>query len=168
MPILGTMITSTTYGTWLRGDQRGWVEDGQVLPHDPLLQLQEFARLKYEPYLFAKPQLLAIGSMILESLDERLQLRPLALTIQTWHIHLVIPATTHTLPVIVKCFKDAVRYGLRLGRPIWTDGYDHRHCYDWERLHDRVHYVECHNTREGWPTQPWPQLMKWDEYIKSV
>lgn len=33
--LLATMTTATTYGTWLPGDTRGYVEDGQVLPGDP-------------------------------------------------------------------------------------------------------------------------------------
>jgi hypothetical protein len=28
MNTLAIMVTMTTYGTWLRGDPRGWVEDG--------------------------------------------------------------------------------------------------------------------------------------------
>jgi hypothetical protein len=35
---LATMITMTTYGTWLRGDYRGWVDDGRILPPDPILE----------------------------------------------------------------------------------------------------------------------------------
>ncbi|MEO0588826.1 MAG: hypothetical protein AAF078_14455, partial [Planctomycetota bacterium] len=33
--LLATMITTTTYGTWLPGDARGYVEQGRVLPGDP-------------------------------------------------------------------------------------------------------------------------------------
>lgn len=167
MATLGTLVTSTTYGTWLRGDQRGWVEDGIVMPPEPMLELAEYDRLAYPPFHFDKQQLLSIGQMICESLHERLKLRLLALTVQTWHIHFVMPATTILLPQVVKCVKDAVRYGLNVGRPIWTEGYDHRFCFDWERLHDRVHYVERHNEREGWLSQPWPLLMNWEEYLNS-
>jgi len=35
MPTLAIMVTSTTYGTWLRGDKRGWVDDGRILPSLP-------------------------------------------------------------------------------------------------------------------------------------
>ena len=27
MPTLGMLITATTYGNWLRGDIRGWIDD---------------------------------------------------------------------------------------------------------------------------------------------
>ena len=29
---LGYMITWTTYGTWLQGDERGYVKDGNICP----------------------------------------------------------------------------------------------------------------------------------------
>ncbi len=29
--MLGYMLTWTTYGTWLQGDERGWVKDGERL-----------------------------------------------------------------------------------------------------------------------------------------
>jgi len=32
------LITISTYGTWLRGDARGWVEDGIVFPENSPLQ----------------------------------------------------------------------------------------------------------------------------------
>lgn len=32
---LGTMFTMTTYGSWLRGDERGWIEDGKLMPPNP-------------------------------------------------------------------------------------------------------------------------------------
>jgi len=34
---LGYMLTWTTYGTWLQGDERGYVKDGQVLRGDKKL-----------------------------------------------------------------------------------------------------------------------------------
>ena len=35
---LAILVTMTTYGTWLRGDRRGWVDDGEILPPKPLLE----------------------------------------------------------------------------------------------------------------------------------
>jgi len=33
--LLATMVTTTTYGSWLPGDLRGYVEDSIILPGDP-------------------------------------------------------------------------------------------------------------------------------------
>ncbi|MBL8822801.1 MAG: hypothetical protein JNJ77_09460 [Planctomycetia bacterium] len=167
MATLGTLVTSTTYGTWLRGDQRGWVDQGILWPEDPLLELADYQRLKHEPFRFAKDQLFLVGEMICSQLWQRMQIRLLALTVRTWHIHVVLPATTINIAKLMKCVKESVRFGLKIARPIWTDGYDQRFCFDWERLHDRVYYVEQHNIRAGWPAQPWPKLMPWEEYVQQ-
>ena len=113
--ILATMITLTTYGTWLRGDQRGWVDDGKTLPPDPELEAADRGRLKHRPFLFQPAQFLRAGTCIGESLQQRMNLSLLALTVQTWHCHVVIGPTPYSLPDVVKCAKDAVRYGLRPG-----------------------------------------------------
>ena len=152
---LGILFTWTTYGTWLRGDTRGWVEDGVTYPADPELQAADRARMLHTPFLFAPDELLSVGAMIGKSLVERKAVTVLALTVQVWHVHLLIGATDHPVEAVVKCGKDAVRWGLRPGRPIWTDGYDKRFCFDEAAVDARRAYVERHNIERGWPAKPW-------------
>ena len=168
MRTLGTLITATTYGTWLRGDVRGWIDDGVLMPPDPKLETGDRDRMAHPPFLFAADSLLAIGDAIGKSLQERQRHVLLALTVQTWHIHLLIGATTFGIDRVVKCAKDAVRYHLRVGRPIWTDGYDKRFCFDVASLRSRVRYVEQHNERMSWPPQPWIWLTPLDEYLAHL
>jgi len=149
------MFTITTYGTWLRGDRRGWVDQGRVLPPDPPLEAADRRRMKHPVFLFHQDQWLKVGSFIGESLRQRLNLRILAMSVQSWHVHWVSAATEHPVPAVVKCAKDAVRWGLRPGRAIWSDGYDKRFCFDDASVHCRITYVERHNTRHGWPPKPW-------------
>ena len=33
--VLATMVTTTSYGTWLPGDARGYVDRGRILSGDP-------------------------------------------------------------------------------------------------------------------------------------
>ena len=152
---LAILLTMTTYGTWLRGDRRGWVDDGLVLPPNPDLEAADRLRMKHDVFLFDPSQFLAIGDMIGRSLRERFGVRLLALTVQTWHVHVVVAATEHAVEKIVKCAKDAVRWGLRPGRPIWSDGYDKRFCFDEQSVLCRIGYVERHNLRVGVPAKPW-------------
>jgi len=154
-PTLGILFTRTTYGAWLRGDERGWVENGTTYPADPVLHAADRMRMTHTPFLFAEHQLLKMGAMIGKSLIERKGVSILALTVQTWHVHLLIGATEHPVEAVVKCGKDAVRWGLRPGRPIWTDGYDKRFCYDDATLENRRFYVERHNLERGWSAKPW-------------
>jgi hypothetical protein len=97
MPRLGTLVTYTTYGTWLCGDARGWVDHGQLLPAEPLRELADYDLLKHPPMFLPKDQLLDLGGSICESLHQRLGLRLLAFTVQIWHVHYVVPATAVNL-----------------------------------------------------------------------
>lgn len=160
--VYGTMVTMTTYGTWLRGDERGWVEDGRTFPADPDLEAADRARMKHPPFRFHPEGLLDIGAAIGKSLQERLHQRILALTVQTWHVHFVVSESDKPISQVVKCAKDAVRYHLRAGRPLWTENCDKRFCFDEQSLRNRIRYVERHNTERGWPPQPWPFIIPFD------
>ena len=79
---LAIMITMTTYGTWLRGDMRGWVErGGRVLPSNPPLEAADRERMKHPVFLFDESRLLDVGTAIGKSLRERLNLRILAMAV---------------------------------------------------------------------------------------
>ena len=144
---LAILLTMTTYGTWLRGDRRGWVDNGVVFPPSPEIEAADRQRMKHPVFLFDPAQFIPVGELIGRLLRERLGLRLLALTVQTWHVHTVVAATEHPIEEIVKCAKDAVRWGLRPGRPIWSDGYDKRFCFEDKSVHNRIEYVERHNLR---------------------
>ncbi len=68
---LAIMLTMTTYGTWLRGDRRGWVDRGRVLPANPNLEAGDRARMKHPPFLLDRDRLIEIGAFIGQSLQER-------------------------------------------------------------------------------------------------
>jgi hypothetical protein len=155
---LAIMFTMTTYGTWLRGDQRGWVDDGRVYPPDPILEAADARRMLDPTFLVPKDRLMEAGSYIGAALIDKLQLRVWALTVRTWHTHFVIGATHHDVADIAKAVKDKVRRGLKERRPIWTDGYDKRFCFDEAAVWSRIRYVERHNLELGVPAQPWPFL----------
>jgi hypothetical protein len=155
---LATMFTVSTYGTWLRGDARGWVRDGVIFPENPELEAIDRAAMKHEPYLFPREKWLEIGQAMGDSLRERLDVRIYALTIQSWHSHGVIGSTRHHIADVIKCLKDAVRWHLRIDRPIWATDYDKRWCFDWPAVGGRINYVEKHNLRNGWTRQPWDFL----------
>jgi hypothetical protein len=155
---LAIMFTFTTYGTWLRGDQRGWVDDGVIMPPDPILEEADRRRMKHPPFRFSPHQFLEVGVMIGASLCQRMAAHLWAMTIQTWHVHFVTAATGRPAHQIAKCAKDAVCWGLRPGRPIWADDFDKRFCFDVEAVRRRIDYVERHNLAIGLPARPWPLI----------
>jgi hypothetical protein len=59
--VQAVLITLTTYGTWLRGDVRGWVDDGVVFPADPVLEGADRDRMKWPEYLLPDGRWREIG-----------------------------------------------------------------------------------------------------------
>jgi len=153
---LAILLTATTYGTWLRGDARGWVDDGMVFPPDPVLEAADRLRMKYPVYLLPAGAWRQVGDWIGAALRQRSQVSIHALFVGTWHAHVVVGANRFSPSALVKCMKDAVRWGLRPGRPIWADGYDKRYCYEEKSVRARIEYVERHNLAVGRPAKPWP------------
>ena len=157
--MLAVMYTWTTYGTWLRGDDRGWVENGITYPPSYQIEQHDRALLKHEPWFFDETQFLKIGNLVGRSLIDRRKLSIYALAVQSWHLHIVTSVIDHNWSATVKCAKDAVRWGLRPGRPIWTDGFDKRFCFDDKSMWNRIEYVQRHNVALGWKADPWDFLV---------
>jgi len=163
MPTLAIMFTLSTYGTWLRGGARGWVDEGVVFPPDPQLEDADRARLKYPSYRFLKEQRQDVGQAMGDALTYRMNLVILAMCVQSWHTHFITAATAHDVADIAKCAKDAVRWKLRLDRPIWATDYDKRFCFDARIVRVRIDYVERHNLEDGLPRRPWAFIRDWHE-----
>ena len=152
---LAIMVTMTTYGTWLRGDARGWVDQGTVFPADPVLEAADRVRAKHPPYFFPRHRLWDVGQYIGRSLSQRLGVRLWAMTVRRWHAHFVVACPCPAEGRIAKCVKDAARWGLRVGRPLWGAGYDTRYCIDRQSVRNRIQYVQDHNPQVGLPPKPW-------------
>lgn len=152
------MYTWTTYGTWLRGDSRGWVENGITFPPSPPLEAFDRNLMKYEPWYFDETQLMKVGQMIGNALRQRRKLSIFAMTVQAWHIHLITSVIDQKWHATVKCAKDAIRWGFKPGRPIWTEGFDKRFCFDEKTMWNRIEYVQKHNIAMGWNPDPWDFL----------
>ena len=167
-PTLGIMITATTYGSWLRGDRRGWIDDGRLMPPCPGLEATDRRRMLHTPFLFSPDQLHDVGGFIGHELSTRLATPIFALHVGTWHVHLAVSGQPADVPAVVKCAKDAVRYGLRPGRPIWTDGCDKRYCFDESSLRSRIRYVERHNEALGWDPRPWAFITGYERQMQGL
>lgn len=153
--VQAVMFTVNTYGTWLRGDARGWIEKGVLFPPDPSLEAADRARMKWPPYLFSQDMRWAVGNEIGRSYIQRLRGTIHAMHVGRWHIHLMAAMLDVPMGEQVKCIKDAVRWFLKPGRPIWSDGYDKRFCYDTQSVLNRIAYVHRHNIEDKLPEDPW-------------
>jgi REP element-mobilizing transposase RayT len=98
---LAYFLTWTTYGTWLPGDERGWVEKpGQFQTPDAQLAATARSRLTDEPCVFNAEQ----RRLVEETITRHCQVRG-------WHLHVVNCRTNHvhvvvTAPLSPKVVRD--------------------------------------------------------------
>ncbi len=82
------MVTWTTYGTWLQGDKRRYVQEGKVLPANTVLVNANKRLQKYNIVrLTALQKKVAEDAILREA--ERIGQRILALAVCSNHVHLV-------------------------------------------------------------------------------
>src|SRR3954468_5023837 len=84
-----SFITTTSYGTWLPGELRGYVRNGQILAGDP--QLLELSRqqLKSIPVYFSKNERRQLFSALNAPCCE-FEYRLSDVAIEAWHLHWIM------------------------------------------------------------------------------
>ena len=135
----------------MRGDMRGWVDDGVTFPPNPPLHAFDKRNLTHAPYYFPKEVRLAIARETVLQLKARLRLPVYAICVQSWHSHIATGGSRYDVSEIAKCAKDAATHYLKLDRRIWGADYDKRFCFDDQLARVRIRYVERHNEEDGLP-----------------
>ena len=145
--IVGYMLTWTTYGSWLPGDERGYVKNAQILAGDvKTLQISK-SRQKSPAVKLNAREIELVRQVILHE-AERIGHAIEALTVRTYHVHLVARPHSKSIEQVVARYKSLTTRALwQHGRPgrIWTKGYDKRFCFTQEELAQRIRYVNKHN-----------------------
>ena len=143
---MGYMITWTTYGTWLQGDERGYVKNGKILPASEALRQTNKQSQSQEAIRLSKLQQQLVQKAILKEAQNQGQ-RTYALVVQSNHVHLVVEYIPRPLSETVARYKNAARLALHAmghkGR-VWSGGYDKRFCFDQKTLAQRIKYVQDH------------------------
>jgi len=144
--IVGYMVTWRTYGSWLPGDERGYVTNGQVLQGDLKILERNKKRQKSPAVKLNKNEIQLVRQTILNQAKEIGQ-KIVAFTVCTNHIHLTARPHSNSIEEIVGRYKSTTTRALwELGRKgrIWTKGYDKRFCFSKEGLKRRIEYVNKH------------------------
>ena len=140
---LGYLLTWTTYGTWLQGDEHRYVKDGAVLGANKPLANANKQNLTKEPVILTQPQRKIVEDAIYAKANDIGQ-TILALAVCSSHVHIVVDYTTKDIGLIVRYYKMVAQTALRNegfeGR-LWTKGFDKRFCFDEHSLRKRVDYV---------------------------
>jgi len=144
---LGYMITWTTYGTWLQGDKRGYVKNGQtydgnkaLMQRNKKLQSQDMVKLSRNHQQVVRKAITREA----ESQDQRIY----ALSVQSNHVHIVAEYTREPISKMVAYYKKSARLALKAeghNGKLWTKGYDKKFCFDRAALEQRIKYVQDHN-----------------------
>jgi hypothetical protein len=141
--LLGYMLTWTTYGSWLQGDNQGYVKDSKVLPASPALELANKARLKSPQF-----KLNTVGKNVVRKAitEEAKILRQTiyAMSVFSNHIHLVVNCNELPIEKAVSHYKNAARLALHeagFGGKLWTRGFDKRFCFSETELMQKISYV---------------------------
>ena len=87
--MIGYMLTWTTYGSWLPGDERGYVEDGVIKPSRPKLQIDNRGKQTY-PMANLNPEEQEIVYKAIQEESVELNQRIYALSVNRNHIHVVV------------------------------------------------------------------------------
>lgn len=144
---LGYMITWTTYGTWLQGDDRQYVKNGQILPANIALAAANMRTLANAPVRLSFNER-RIVEVAIRQKAIRFDQQIYALAVRTNHLHLVAKYISKPIGIVVQQYKNcAVRALRRLGVQgrVWTTGFNKRYCFDENALRCKIHYVNEHN-----------------------
>ncbi len=105
---IGFFLTWVTYGTWLPGDERGWVEyhQGWQMP-DPILELESMALMTEDACRLTPNERTAVEAQIAETCAHR-----------GWHLHAVNCRSNH-IHVVVSAYNTAPKK-IRIDLKAWA------------------------------------------------
>jgi REP element-mobilizing transposase RayT len=91
MPVIAYHVVWTTYGTWLYGDERGWIMKGQwvVQPPNPEREREAQRRMAEPSVLMTEKQRLLVEQTVANHCR-----------IRGWHLHAVRARTNHIHVVV--------------------------------------------------------------------
>ena len=144
--LCGYMITWTTYGSWLQGDKRGYVKDGQILLGDKTIEqiCQNFQ--KNPASTLNKSERDIVRNSILNE-AQRIGHDIKAIAVCSNHVHLAAIPFNEAIEYIVSRYKNVATAALRkYGRQdkIWTRGFDKRFCFNQQDLQNKIRYIKKH------------------------
>ncbi|MBN2019476.1 MAG: transposase [Sedimentisphaerales bacterium] len=146
---VGYMITWTTYGTWLQGERKGFVKDGEVRGENIAIKKDCEKKLEHKQVRLGNREKKIVKEAIIEA-AKRFKQRILAMAVYSNHIHIVCEYVDIPIEVIAGYYKNAGRVALQnsgFKGKVWTAGYDRRFCFSENELKARIEYVNRHGNK---------------------
>lgn len=144
--ISGYMVTWTTYGSWLQGEKKGYVKNGQILAPCETLHEANKKNLISKPVKFNREQKNIVEKAILSEAKKRGH-KVYALAVCSNHVHLVAASWHESIESAVSRYKNVATCTLKkagLSGRIWTRGFDKRFCFTAQEVEKKIRYVRCH------------------------
>ena len=137
-----TFVTTTSHGTWLPGDLRGYVRKGVILPGD--VKLLELSRqhLKTSPVYFSlRERDLLFDALLAGCAEFGYRLSDVA--IESWHLHWILFHGEDPVEKAIGRLKTRMRQALARGK-IWTAGYCAEPLFDNAAIEQAQEYIARH------------------------
>ena len=144
--MIGYMITWTTYGSWLQGDERGYVKDSKTLMQNNKLKMANIGLQKYPSVKLNQQQKQIAERAIIEE-SERINQRLFAIAVCSNHVHIVASVSKESIEQVVHRYKYSATSALHesgMQGKIWSKGFDKRFCFTDFDLQTRIKYVQSH------------------------
>jgi hypothetical protein len=130
--LIGYMVTWTIFGSWLQGDERRYVKDGQILDPNPNLKKANLSSIKQD-IIKLTPFQRNIAEIAILQEAKRINQKIHAIAVCSNHIHLLAEVSAESIEKVVHRYKYSATAALRkhgvLQNKIWAKGFDKRFCY---------------------------------------
>ena len=144
--LVGYMVTWTTYGSWLPGDKRGYVENSRILEGNKSMRKACEKLQKYPAVKLNQSEKEIVRTAIIKE-AERIGQKIEMLAVCTNHIHFAARPGEKSIERTVCMYKSAATRALRSWRkgPVWTKSFDKRFCFSEADLATHIKYIQNHN-----------------------
>lgn len=146
---LAYFLTWTTYGTWLPGDERGWIKEAEGFQQPDWRRKHESRRkLQEEPCILNGEQRVLVEATIRRHCEIR-SWKLWTVSARTNHVHVVVSATANPKTIMDQlkawCTRRLKELNSRRNCPVrinwWTEDGSRRFLNDQTALEDAVIYV---------------------------
>jgi REP element-mobilizing transposase RayT len=138
-----TFMTTTSHGTWLPGDLRGYVRKGITLPGDSRLLELSRQLLQGEPVYFNEHERDALFDSLVDACRE-FDYRLTDVTVESWHLHWIVWHGDDGIKTMAGRLKTRMRQKLARGR-VWTEGHCGEPLYDDAAIAQAQAYIASHD-----------------------
>ncbi len=139
---LATFVTTTSFGSWLPGDERGNADNGQLFPPLAPLAANVQQSMKQAEVLFScDEQDRLFDALVSASIEFSYELTDAV--VESTHLHWII-GHSDAVSTMVGRLKNRMRQRLNRGR-IWTEGFSHRLLFNDDALFNARNYMTKHS-----------------------